>query len=194
MNKIIRIVLVLTIAFTLVACSAATDPAAQIVIDQIQEMTESGEVSAADIEKAKERYNSLPDNLKRQVKNYADLLKLEDAYQEAAESAAEDAAHAQSYYGSSDFLQVSQVCPNAGVSDSITDAGNGWYLVQSNYSKNYSGDVWDAYNQYLNGNFDREWKGDPDYYVYTDSKGNQIKAVVSPSGNYITFDLYLKDN
>ncbi|MBQ3962045.1 MAG: hypothetical protein II638_07485, partial [Erysipelotrichaceae bacterium] len=54
-----------------------------MVSDQIAEMKESGSYSLQDIEKAKERYNSLTDDQKKQVKNYADLLKMEDAYEDA---------------------------------------------------------------------------------------------------------------
>ena len=68
-------------SFVLVGCSK-TDPAAQMVSDQIAETKESGSYSLQDIEKAKERYNSLTDDQKKQVKNYADLLKMEDAYED----------------------------------------------------------------------------------------------------------------
>ena len=54
-----------------------------MVSDQIAEMKESGSYSLRDFEKAKERYNSLTDDQKKQVKNYADLLKMEDAYEDA---------------------------------------------------------------------------------------------------------------
>ena len=52
--------------FVLVGC-AKTDPAAQMVSDQIAEMKESGSYSLQDIEKAKERYNSLTDDQKKHV-------------------------------------------------------------------------------------------------------------------------------
>ena len=58
------------------------DEATQIVIDEINRLQTVEVLTLDDIEKAKERYNSLTDSQKEKVPNYAVLLKLEDNFAE----------------------------------------------------------------------------------------------------------------
>ena len=74
------------ICIILIGCSGGTskkpDEATLIVIDEINRLENADVVSLEELEKAKERYNSLTDNQKEKVTNYATLLKLEDNYEE----------------------------------------------------------------------------------------------------------------
>lgn len=62
--------------------SKEPDEATKIVIDEINRLESAEYVLLEDLEKTKERYNSLTDSQKENVSNYATLLKLEDNYEE----------------------------------------------------------------------------------------------------------------
>lgn len=104
MKRIATLFLACLLTLNLLGCSKEIDPAAQIVIDEITELTESDQIDFAALEKAKERYNSLTDDQKKQVTNYAELLKLEDSYQDAVEAAITEAEYNDTHIPNTDFL------------------------------------------------------------------------------------------
>lgn len=75
-NNIIVLICLLTL--NLFGCSKKIDPVAQKIIDEIAQLETSDNVTLAEIEKIKERYNSLTDDQKKQVSNYVLLLEIED--------------------------------------------------------------------------------------------------------------------
>lgn len=85
-RSLIVFMLVCLVCSSISGCAGATskepDEATKIVIDEINKLESAEYVLLEDLEKTKERYNSLTDSQKEKVSNYATLLKLEDNYEE----------------------------------------------------------------------------------------------------------------
>ena len=144
-----------------------------MVSDQIAEMKESGSYSLQDIEKAKERYNSLTDDQKKQVKNYADLLKMEDAYEDAV---ADSTVHILG----TEFLWPDNVISIKSTGE-IEDLGSGTRYkreydhalkIYCNGGPDASQASMDYFNEYLRYNF----KVADDNVNWIDSRGNKLES------------------
>lgn len=163
-----KIISVLLVAVLFCGCSSTpSDPAAKIVYDQINEMAESGNYLVSDIERVKERYNSLTDKQKEQVKNYAALLEMEDKLLKQM-----------NYISGSEFLlpelvvsfdmdayEVEQMTTNSNYKD-----GKAIELIIYG-STSYKDKVWEEYYiNYIQKNFESDSAGSWWY----DSKGYAI--------------------
>ncbi len=181
MKKIIRALVSCLVIFSLIACTKEIDPASQIVMDDIVKLTESETISLAEIERAKERYNSLTDEQKNQVNNYADLLKLENAYYDAVDAAVAQEEYEKTHYKGTDFLMLPEVADigNSYELKYLENALSSQEWSQIDYYYYYDSKNVDAaeaaYVSYINKNF-------PDW---TDSHGNFVQIEKAKSYIYI---------
>ena len=82
MKRLLSVLICVSLCVCLFGCSSKPDEATQMVIDEIAKLEQSDHVTLAEIEKAKERYNSLSDKQKEKVSNYSKLMEIEDNYAE----------------------------------------------------------------------------------------------------------------
>ena len=106
-----RIIIAIVMCVFFAACqSPKPSEAAQMVIDEIAQLSESKDYSLKDIEKLKERYNSLPDSQKEQVSNYAALLKMEDELNGLIDGVIDAAEFEKTHYPEgTEFLLLTEV-------------------------------------------------------------------------------------
>lgn len=186
-KSITTIILAGLLTVSLLGCSKQTDPAAQLVIDEITALVEADSVTGDDIEKAKERYNSLTDAQKNQVTNYADLLKLEDAYEEYVNSVIAAEEYKKTHYGTTDFLKVSEAL---GKSYTETFDEDKMEVVVKAKSGELNDLFW-GYIEYLQENFTYKYLDSFGCNVAIDSQGN-ILHDLSTWGDGIKFEIQLK--